>query len=297
MTAIQQYRAPHIVKAAEVNGIEMGVLSDGTAYFTVRGLARLCDVHHSQIVRLLQEYSPASNRPRDRVVTAALNAMGYQGPMRIPVQGAVAVPALPASAILGYYAYYAGTPNPTAQHHHMALVAVGAQTFVTKALNVQAPPPNPVVEQLLMRIGGSWPPPGTFSVLRESGHLLLRLVDHGVVVDHTTLPDVSIGQTWGRYWRDQRLEDQFGPRGEYDHFYPNGFPQAASNPQRAKCYPIGALVRHRVWLEEDYVQRHFPAYLTTKARQGAISAERREAILTALLPQLIERTRDDSPDA
>jgi hypothetical protein len=39
----------HVDKQTEIQGIEMGVLSDGTPFLTQRGLARLCGVQNAHI--------------------------------------------------------------------------------------------------------------------------------------------------------------------------------------------------------------------------------------------------------
>lgn len=44
----QQSLDLNIEKQAEVNGLEMGILSDGTPFLTGRGLASLCGVHHTR---------------------------------------------------------------------------------------------------------------------------------------------------------------------------------------------------------------------------------------------------------
>ena len=41
-----------IEREVEIDGIGMGVLSDGTAYLTARGLARVCGVDHTQVLQL-----------------------------------------------------------------------------------------------------------------------------------------------------------------------------------------------------------------------------------------------------
>jgi hypothetical protein len=46
----------------EIDGVGMGVLSDGTPYLTIRGLARMCGVDHANIVRITADWqlNPAS---------------------------------------------------------------------------------------------------------------------------------------------------------------------------------------------------------------------------------------------
>ena len=44
-----------VAKEVEIDGVGMGVLSDGSAYLTARGLARLAGVDHTLILRLTDE--------------------------------------------------------------------------------------------------------------------------------------------------------------------------------------------------------------------------------------------------
>lgn len=51
-----------IDKQKEINGVGMGVLSDGTAFLSGRGLARLCGIANPRIVELGQNWNlPAPN--------------------------------------------------------------------------------------------------------------------------------------------------------------------------------------------------------------------------------------------
>jgi hypothetical protein len=40
----------------EIDGVGMGVLSDGTPFLNLRGLAAMCGVDHSQIVRITGDW-------------------------------------------------------------------------------------------------------------------------------------------------------------------------------------------------------------------------------------------------
>lgn len=46
-----------VVVEAEIDGIEMGVLADGTAYLTLRGLATVCGVAPSSIIEQVQAWN------------------------------------------------------------------------------------------------------------------------------------------------------------------------------------------------------------------------------------------------
>ena len=54
----------HIEKEVEIDGTGMGVLSDGTPYLTARGLARMCGVDHTLVLRMGSEWDSARPPPR-----------------------------------------------------------------------------------------------------------------------------------------------------------------------------------------------------------------------------------------
>ena len=45
-----------VAAEGEFDGVVMGVLSDGQAYLTIRGLARMCGVDHSSIIRITADW-------------------------------------------------------------------------------------------------------------------------------------------------------------------------------------------------------------------------------------------------
>ncbi|MEJ7804941.1 MAG: hypothetical protein WKG03_03340 [Telluria sp.] len=53
-----------VEKQVEIDGIGMGVLSDGTPYLTLRGLSRLCGVNHSVIQGINEEWAQEVQPPR-----------------------------------------------------------------------------------------------------------------------------------------------------------------------------------------------------------------------------------------
>src|SRR5262245_5064098 len=51
-------------RQTEIQGIGMGVLSDGTPFLTQRGLARLCGVQNAHIGTIGVEWSESAQKPR-----------------------------------------------------------------------------------------------------------------------------------------------------------------------------------------------------------------------------------------
>ena len=81
------------------------------------------------------------------------------------------------------------------------------------------------------------------------------------------MPDISVGQHWGRHWIFINGDDKYGPRSKYNHNYPDYFPQAASNPQEPWCYPEEALGEFRRWFRETYINGgKFKNYVEGKAK-------------------------------
>ena len=65
-----------IQKQIEIDGVGMGVLSDGTAFLTGRGLARLCGVSNARIVEMGQDWDKSSAPAMVAGVRRILNDRG-----------------------------------------------------------------------------------------------------------------------------------------------------------------------------------------------------------------------------
>lgn len=65
-----------IEKEVEVDGVGMGVLSDGTPYLTGRGLARMCGVAQNAIHQLTERWPKDPARPREKKIKKLLNSRG-----------------------------------------------------------------------------------------------------------------------------------------------------------------------------------------------------------------------------
>lgn len=101
---------------AEINGIGMGVLPDGAAYLTARGLARACGVAPSVIITWSAEYSPGSGKARDKYITQLLEESGYVDDnvfVSVAHDGTreSAFPEVVCMAVLDYYAFSALGPG------------------------------------------------------------------------------------------------------------------------------------------------------------------------------------------
>ncbi|WP_247395012.1 MULTISPECIES: hypothetical protein [unclassified Bradyrhizobium] len=66
----------YVDKQTEIQGIEMGVLSDGTPFLTQRGLARLCGVQNAHIGTIGAEWEEEIQKPRITTIKNLLSARG-----------------------------------------------------------------------------------------------------------------------------------------------------------------------------------------------------------------------------
>ena len=77
LSKVQQLLFP--IKEVEVNGIPMGILSDGTPYLHLRGLARLCGVDHAALLRLSNNWGEEQAKPRGIRIKELLAEHGHVG--------------------------------------------------------------------------------------------------------------------------------------------------------------------------------------------------------------------------
>ena len=54
--------------------------------------------------------------------------------------------------------------------------------------------------------------------------LILDLITSDLTVNEHTVPDISVGKTWGDYWMENNLNEDFGSRITYEHNYPSYYP-------------------------------------------------------------------------
>lgn len=263
-----------------VNGVEMGVLDDGTPFMSMRGITRICGVsnsHLSDTAKAWTEGRPTATKLGQFLVNSGVptNEILYV-PMAVAAsQGNVqyAFPDHICSLILEYYAFEADGKNATALQNYRLTSRAGLRLFIYTQVGYD--PQNLVPQpwrQFHDRVTLVSAPTGFFSVFKESTDFLIHAIRNELPVDDKTVPDISIGLTWASYWAKDKLEERYGKRVKFDHNYPEYFAQAASNPQDMWVYPVAALPEFRVWLQTDYVKDKFPAYLTKKVAKGLLPA-------------------------
>jgi hypothetical protein len=276
-----------VVAAREVNGLEMGVLEDGTGYLTARSLATLCGVAPSTILQQGQNWK--SGKRDGRLARFILTAQPMREHLYIETKvNGTTVHAYTDDVcmlILEYYAFEAEqtTGNFTALTNYRLLARSALRLFIYQATGYD--PSRRIPEawrQFHDRLVLNVVPRGYFSVFREMSDIVLAAIQGGLTVDAGTVPDISVGRFWSAHWTENGLEAQFGERTKYAHNYPSYFPQAASNPQVPWAYPVAALGEFRRWMFDTYIREKFPNYLNGKVKNGDLPPSTAELILAAV---------------
>lgn len=291
-----------IIISKNVNGIEMGVLNDGTPFLTGRGLARVCGISNSTLVNWGESTPEIGDSHRNGIMAELLVANGFQDnrffirvPNGIQFGTEASINAYPddvCMAFLEYYAFEAGRHcTDKARNSYRVLARKSLRDYIYRMTGYDP-------SQLALQ---SWKhfhdrlllnpmPEGYFSVFTETAHLVLTSIRNGLMIDDHTIPDISVGSTWSKYWQSQNLEAQHGQRTKYPHLYPDYFPQAKANGDiEAYIYPLQALGEFRKWLESTYLPDRFPSYLKCKEKQGALPPGRARALLQAVEPKRLQK--------
>lgn len=274
-----------IVVAKEVDGVEMGVLADGTPFLTGRGLAKACGVAPSAIIQQAAAWKQGN---RNSALAKLIVRAGFdEDSLYIPIEGGgVKVHAYTdgvATIVIEYYALETG--SETAKQIYRVLARQGLREFIYKATGFDARTALPSEwrsfhDRLLL----SAQPAGFFSVLREMSEFLLRAIQAGLPFDSHTVPDGSVGRVWSGHWEKEDLASHYGERQKYLHNYPEDYPQSLSNPQDIWVYPVESLGAFRRWLDEVYIPEKFPAYLNGKVKDRVLARSAADRLLAAVTP-------------
>lgn len=276
-------------KFAEIDGIQMGVLNDTTPYLTERGLAKLCGVHSKTIAVLSSNWDDEQLKPRGKKIVQILQQQGATT-KRLHIkteengQKVNAYPDAVCMAILEYYAFDTDVVDKeVAQRNYRILARKTLRDFIYDSIGF-----NPQTLKL-----DSWRhyhdriilnklPAGFFSVFREIADIVVSSIENGLIVNTHTVPDISVGLMWAKFWKAQKFENKYGARILHPHEYPDYFPQSAANTE-ANIYPLEALGEFRLWLESEYLPKQFPSYLQRKINQGLIPKQTAGLLLTSLI--------------
>lgn len=262
-----------IERQAEIEGIGMGVLRDGTAFLTGRGLARLVGIENLHIRTISQDWNEKPQKPRIAAIKSILQKRGITAPeAHIETSdGNRTIHAFPDAiclAVLEYYAFDAATPRSTARDNYRILAGKALQDLIYSQVGYD--PTGAVNEPLRkwherIELNHQSAPDGYFSIFNEAHTVIYELIMAGAQIGDKMVPDISIGQHWAKHWDNNDLGARFGDREKFPHRYPKDHPQAKSNPQIANCYPLDALGEYRRWLQSEYLGKgKFKDYLKGK---------------------------------
>ena len=277
----------------EIDGIQMGVMPDGTAYVTGRGLAAMCGVVHSVIQDLANDWPTEQSRPRGREIANILSDQGYSGPLHIPIEvngsSHNAFPDIVCMAILEYYAFVANPSRVQATRNYRLLGRSSLKAFIYTQVGYD--PTNRIPESWAkfhdrLSLNYNTVPHGYFSIFKEMSDIIVSLIQGGLPVDEHTVPDGSVGIHWGKKWTDEAFDSVYGPRIKYEHNFPDNFPQAMSNPQHPWAYPEKALPDFRKWMREVYLPLKLPTYLKGQESKRALPPSISSLVLESLAPMM-----------
>jgi len=267
-----------IEKQVQRDGIDMGVLSDGTAFLSGRGLARLCGVHNSVIDEILADWNADPQKPRVKKIKEILSGQGLY--VETPIAAAVEIEGTQTYAwsdtvylaILEYYAFDAQQGSrDQARKNYRVLAGKALHDFIYTQVGYD--PRHQIPEHWRVfhdrvSLTNSSVPVGYFCIFKEIADMVVHLGQNGVHIDSSFVPDISVGSIWGRHWIDKELDNSYGGRIKFEHNYPLYFPQAKSNPQQPWCYPEMAFGEFRRWLREDYIANgKFANYVTNAVKK------------------------------
>ena len=256
-----------------------GVLSDGTAFLTGRGLAKLCGIDSSRISELAQGWSAEDQNQMTITVQTILSEKGIEVEkpfieIKLKNEFFHAYSDVVCLAVLEYYAFE--KPTAIAQKNFRLLAGKALHDFIYTQVGYDPADRVPEIwRQFHDRVSLVYNavPAGYFGIFKEISDLIVHLGQNGFPIDSSFVPDISIGISWGKYWTANDLDNKYSKRVKFEHNYPNYFPQADSNPQDAWCYPDEALGEFRRWLRETYVgDGKFEAYLKSKAHLRELPA-------------------------
>ena len=259
-----------------VFGVEMGVMDNGIPYLTKAGLARLAGLSQKAIYDITKEWEREINQPiipakgRIGFIKDSLLGQGYID-QRLYIESLwkgvvhLAYPDIVCMAILEYYVFESKPSNPTATKNYRKLASYGLRRFIYDALQYKPSGQWKYFHDRVSLLKDSVPP-GYFSVFHETNGIAVDLINAGLTVNHETVPDISVGIAWSKYWIQKNLDKKCGRRIKYEHNYPSYYPQADSNPQEPWAYPDSALPLFRRWFRNEYLVTKFPNYILKKAK-------------------------------
>lgn len=274
---------------AEIGGIGMGVLRDGTAFLTGRGLARLLDIENLHVRTIGLEWNDP--KPRTEAIKKILEKRGIVRPSAYieTTDGSRPIHAYPEDvclAVLEYYAFDAAKPREAARDNYRLLAGKALRDMIYSQVGYDPTGASRFAkwhERISLNYQSA--PKGYFHVFNEAHTIIYELIQAGAEIGEKFIVDISIGIHWSKHWEDNKLSTKYSDRAKYPHHYPDNHPQAKSNPQESWCYPVDALGAFRNWLQDDYLEGgKFKGYLSTKVKKGELPPSVAQLAISTLTP-------------
>lgn len=284
------------VKEGEIDGINMGILSDGTPFLSSRGVARLVGQAPSSIITLVSNWDEEKNKPRGAKIAQILKEQGVNDSsihVEVILNGVKthAVDDATCLAILEYYAFDSNSKNQEiAQTNYRLLARRSIREFVYTSLGYDPSNIVPIEwkhfhDRMLLNEVPRW----YFSIFKEIADLMVSSIRQGLIVDEHVVPDISVGGAWSKFWDNEQLERKYGAKTKHPHHYPEYFPQSKAGPVLVNIYPLAALGEFRSWFENNYLPENFPTYLRGQIKKKSISVTSAELLLEAVVPKQITK--------
>lgn len=290
----------HIYTQIEIDGIEMGVLDNGQAYLSQRGLAKFCGIDAKTLGELSSNWEQEKQKPRGQKILESLKAKGHdpKSLFLLCEYNGTRIKAYPEPVcltLLEYYAFEVEDDKKIALNRVRSFLTKKFTDYVYSAVGYN---PEEIKSQQWRyftdrteRNYGAVPL-GYFSVFQESAPIFISLIKHGVIISDKIIMDVSIGITWSNYWKSELLEKRYGERLKYQHNYPLYYRQAKSNPQKCFIYPLDVLGEFRKWLENIYLPAQFTTYLLNQLRKGNLDEVEADSVVRALTGNSLSKLED-----
>ncbi len=249
------------------------------------------------LIRLANEWDKEKSKPRGQKVTKLLLEHGHPADaLHFKAAAKVAETHVFTDAVcmslLEYYAFEADQSSGlTALRNYRILARSSLRSFIYNRCGYDPHNAIPAAwnnyrERIL---SNDQVPIGYFLVFREMADLVIHMIQGGCPIDHHTVPDISVGQRWSKHWVESGFDGTYGLRKKHEHYYPESFPQSASNPQEAYIYPNAALGAFREWIYVAYIPTYFPQYVDRKVKIGDFLPGRGQLLVEALTAKAIER--------
>ena len=214
------------VKHTAPDGIEMGVMSNGTPYLGARGLAALCGVAPSAIITLVKDwqtdlrYKPRGIAIERLIIDQGGNPSELYTPIKIEGKLYHAINDINCMAILEYYAFDSQNPPEQAKRNYRSLAKLTLRTFIYERTGYNPEGTLPQYWKTFHeRITLNDFPSGYFSVFSEIASLVISGIRNNMPFDNQTMPDISVGIAWGKHWKTNDFDNKYGSRRKHLHIF------------------------------------------------------------------------------